>query len=283
MSTLCHELFPPHSASSTAECLTCQEVTCAGESYYVIRPFTVIDRFVTPRAEAQMLCPQVVQLPSVGTTLVDFGARTTLTITPTTRTVTGASQCQVATLSRWCFPTSTHSSSSTIWGFTTALLLRVPCWWYSGVTCLLPAESYRRAPRSGSTSSRMMTLQGQDSRLRSQQWTVHSRVSRHDMPIRSRASVWMSRETIKFAIILPLPHMITLHGEKFEAALRVVNSDISGKSPYMDAIVPLIIPVRQHIPGNPNFVEQAHSKGNARPVYMKKCSPHYRNTAARNH
>ena len=30
--------------------------------------------------------------------------------------------------------------------------------------------------------------------------------------------------------------MMTLHGEKFEAAFTIVNSEISGKSPYIDAI-----------------------------------------------
>ena len=124
-----------------------------------------------------MLCPQVVRLPSVGSTLVDFRAHSTLKITQTTRTVAGESQCQMATLSRWCFLTSTQRRPTTIWGFTTALLLQVPRWWNSGVTCLLPAESYRRAPRSGLSSSRMKGLHGEDSRRSSQQWTGHSRVS----------------------------------------------------------------------------------------------------------
>ena len=124
-----------------------------------------------------MLCPQVAHLPSVGSTLVDFRAQSTLNITQTTRTVTGASQCQMATLLRWCFLTSTHSSTTTIWGFTTALLLQVPCWWKSVVICLLPTESNRRAPRSGLTSSRMLAFQSEDSRRPSQQWTGHSRVS----------------------------------------------------------------------------------------------------------
>ena len=129
-----------------------------------------------PRTEAQMLCPQVAHLPSVGSTLVDFRAQSTLKITQTTRTVTGASQCQMATLLRWCFLTSTQRST-TIWGFMTVLLLQVPCWWKSVVICLLPAESYRRAPRSGLTFARMHGIHGQDSRRPSQQWTGHSRVS----------------------------------------------------------------------------------------------------------
>ena len=130
-----------------------------------------------PRTEAKRLCPQVAHLLSVGSTLVDFRARSTLKITQSTRTVTGASQCQVATLSRWCSLTSTQRRATTIWGFTTALHLQVPCWWKSVVTCLLPAESYRRAPRSGLTSSRMKGLHGKDSRRSSLQWTGHSRVS----------------------------------------------------------------------------------------------------------
>ena len=129
------------------------------------------------RAEAQMLCAQVVHLPSVGNTLVDFRAQSTLKITQTTRTVAGASQCQVATLSRWWFLTSTHRGATTIWGFTTGLLLQVRCWWNSVVTWIPPAESYRRAPRSGSTFARMHGIHGEDSRRSSQQWTGHSRVS----------------------------------------------------------------------------------------------------------
>ena len=119
-----------------------------------------------------MLCPQVAHLPSVGSTLVDSGAHSTLKITPKKRTVTGISKCQMATLSRWCFLTSTQRGATTIWGFTTALLLQVPCWRTSMVTCTLPSYSYRRAPRSGSTSSRMKSFHYEDSRRPSQQWRV---------------------------------------------------------------------------------------------------------------
>ena len=129
------------------------------------------------RAKKQVLCLQVAHLPSVGSTLVDSGAHLTLTITPTARTVPGISQCQMAILSRWCSLTSTQRRATTIWGFTTALLLQVPCWRNSVVTCPLPAESYRRAPRSGLTSSRMKAIHCEDSRRPSQQW----RVSRYNM------------------------------------------------------------------------------------------------------
>ena len=108
----------------------------------------------------------------MGKTLADLQVRTTLTTTPTTRTVVGASPYQTASLSKWNFPISTQKGIATGCGFTTAPPPGVTCWWPSLETCRHLVKYFQQGHRFGSISAQIQAFREEDLKLTSQQWTV---------------------------------------------------------------------------------------------------------------